>query len=458
MLKRSGKIVSMVIVASMASAILVGCGSSDSSTGATTSDGKKVVTWMCYGQPQETEVYEQVIQKFEEKYPDVDVQLISTTQDQYGQKIQAAMASNTMADVVYIGPGDVKAWANAGKMLNLDEYLEQAETDGILNLDDIWDLGLNKYRYDGENIGEGSLYALPKDIGPFGFGYNKTLFESKGIELPDSEVPYTWDEFINVCKQLTNDTGGDDSSWGTGLNVNWSLAPFVFTNGADWINEDATKVTITDPNFVEALQYFADQTLKYNITPSAEQGQTLDTYQRWLKGQLGFFAIAPWDIAAFEDLPFEYDLCPWPAGETGQTSSWLGSVGFGVSQNTKYPQEAVNLAIFLSTDEDANKMVADQQIQVPNLESMAKEYYLETDNNPHNKQVFIDLIETYGKPLPGERTYSGEWYDKFYEGIQDVLDGKISAKEYCEKIQPEMQALLDKAIETEAKEKAKASN
>lgn len=100
-------------------------------------------------------------------------------------------------------------------------------------------------------------------------------------------------------------------------------------------------------------------------------------------------------------------------------------------------------------------MVADQQIQVPNIKSMAKDYYLNTDNNPHNKQAFIDLIETYGKPLPGERTYNGEWYDKFYEGIQDVLDGKISAKDYCAKIQPEMQKLLDKAIEKEQKEKAK---
>ena len=451
MLKRSKRFFAMMATAIM----LVGCGNGASEEGATTTDGKKEITWMCYGQPQETEVYEQVIKKFEEKYPDVKVKLVSTTQDQYGQKIQAAMASNTMADVVYMGPGDVKAWVNAGKMLNLDEYIEKAETEGIINLDDVWELALNKYKYDGEVIGEGSLYAMPKDIGPFGFGYNKTLFEKMGIPLPDKEKPYTWEEFIEVSKKLTNDTGGDDSSWGTGLNVNWSLQPFVFSNGADWINEDATKVTVTDPKFVEALQYFADQTLEYKITPSAEQGQTLDTYQRWIKGQLGFFAVAPWDIAAFEDLSFEYDLIPWPAGSTGQTSSWLGSVGFGVSANTKYPQEAVNLAIFLSTDEDANKMVADKQIQVPNIKSLAKDYYLNTDNNPQNKQAFIDLIEKYGKPLPGERTYNAEWYNKFYEGIQDVLDGKISAKDYCEKVQPEMQALLDKAIEKEAKEKVK---
>ena len=453
MLKRSKKIFAMIATAIM----LVGCGSGTSSEGAKTADGKKEITWMCYGQPQETEVYEQVIKKFEEKYPDVKVKLISTTQDQYGQKIQAAMASNTMADVVYMGPGDVKAWVNAGKMLNLDEYITKAEEEGIVDLDNIWDLALKKYRYDGDVIGQGSLYALPKDVGPFGFGYNKTLFEKLNIPLPDKETPYTWQEFIEVCQKLTNDTGGDDSSWGTGLNVNWSLQPFVYSNGADWINEDATKVTVTDPKFVEALQYFADQSLTYKITPSAEQAQTLDTYQRWIKGQLGFFAVAPWDIAAFEELPFEYDIIPWPAGSTGQTSSWLGSVGFGVSAKSKYPQEAVNLAIFLSTDEDANKMVADKQIQVPNVKSLAKDYYLNTDNNPHNKQAFIDLIEKYGKPLPGERTYNAEWYNKFFEGIQDVLDGKITAEEYCKKVEPEMQALLDKAIETEAKEKAKAS-
>lgn len=451
MLKRSKKFFAMLATA----VLLVGCGSGTGGEGAKTTDGKKEITWMCYGQPQETEVYEQVIKKFEEKYPDVKVKLVSTTQDQYGQKIQAAMASNTMADVVYMGPGDVKAWVNSGKMLNLDEYVAKAEEDGILNLDDVWELALKKYKYDGDLIGQGSLYALPKDVGPFGFGYNKTLFEKLGIPLPDKEKPYTWDEFIEVCKKLTNETGGDDSSWGTGLNINWSLQPFVYSNGADWINEDATKVTVTDPKFVEALQYFVDQTLEYKITPSAEQAQTLDTYQRWIKGQLGFFAVAPWDIAAFEDLTFEYDIIPWPAGSTGETASWLGSVGFAVSANTKYPQEAVNLAIFLSTDEDANKMVADKQIQVPNIKSLAKDYYLNTDNNPQNKQAFIDLIEKYGKPLPGERTYNAEWYNKFFEGIQDVVDGKISAKDYCEKVQPEMQALLDKAIEKEAKEKAK---
>ena len=452
MLKKSKRFLAMIAT----SVMLVSCGSGTGGEGAKTADGKKEITWMCYGQPQETEVYEKVIKKFEEKYPDVKVKLVTTTQDQYGQKIQAAMASNTMSDVVYMGPGDVKAWVNSGKMLNLDEYITQAETDGILNLDDVWDLALKKYKYNGDVIGEGSLYALPKDVGPFGFGYNKTLFEKLGIPLPDKEKPYTWEEFMEVCKKLTNDTGGDDSSWGTGLNINWSLQPFVFSNGADWINEDATKVTVTDPKFVEALQYFVDQSLVHKITPSTEQAQTLDTYQRWIQGQLGFFAVAPWDIAAFEDLSFEYDLAPWPAGSTGETSSWLGSVGFGVSAKTKYPQEAVNLAIFLSTDEDANKMVSDMQVQVPNLKSLAKDYYLNTDSNPQNKQVFIDLIEKYGKPMPGERTYNAEWYNKFFEGIQDVVDGKISAEDYCKKVEPEMQALLDKAIEREAKEKAKS--
>lgn len=453
MLKKSKKLITVILGVTLLSSIFVGCGGSK--TAEKTADGKIEVSWMCYGQPQETKVYEQVIKKFEEKYPNVKVKLVSTTQDQYGQKIQAAMASNTMSDVVYMGPGDVKAWVNSGKMLKMTEYLDKAEKDGILKLDDVWEKGINKYKYDGTKIGQGDIYALPKDIGPFGFGYNKTLFEKKGIPLPDKTKPYTWDQFIEVCKKLTNDTGGDDATYGTGLNINWSLQPFVFSNEADWLNADANKVTVTDPKFVEALQYFVDQTLVNKITPSSQQGQTLDTYQRWLKGQLGFFAVAPWDIAAFESLPFEYDLCPWPAGSTGETASWLGSVGFGVAANSKHPQEATNLAIFLSTDKDANKMVSDLQIQVPNIKSMAKEDYLKSDKKPANKQVFLDLIEKYGKPLPGERTYNGEWYNKFFEGINDVVEGKITAKDYCEKVQPEMQKLLDDAIAKESKEKAK---
>ncbi|MFY9856485.1 MAG: sugar ABC transporter substrate-binding protein, partial [Exiguobacterium chiriqhucha] len=316
----------------------------------------------------------------------------------------------------------------------------------------IWEKGVDKYRFDGKTLGEGAIYGLPKDLGPFALGYNKTMFEDAGIPLPDKDKPYTWDEFVDVAKQLTKDTNGDGKmdQYGTGFNVNWALQPFVWSNGADWINEDGTKVTIDDPKFIEALQFFVDQQLKHGITPSIGETQTLDTYQRWLKGQLAFFPVGPWDMAAFkEQLKFEYDLLPWPAGSTGKASGWVGSLGIGVGSTTKHKEEAAELAMYLSADQEGQQALVDAQVQLPNSMEIADNWAADTSIKPENKQEFLDLINDYGRGFTAEKTYTAEWYDEFFKNIQPVLDGKTSVEDYVKTAQPKMQKLLDAAIEQE---------
>lgn len=452
MLKRTKKFAALVLTGALFTTVLVGCGSKTESK----SNEKIELTWMGFGQPQEKEVYDKVIKNFEAKYPNVKVKFVATTQDQYGTKIQAAMASNTLPDVFYASATDIRPWVNSDKLLNMTPYIEKQSD---IKVESVWKKGLDKYRYDGKTSGAGDIYAMPKDVGPFGFAYNKTMFEKAGIPLPDKDKPYTWQEWVDICKKLTKDTNGDgkNDQFGTGLNINWTLQSFVWSNGGDWLDSSKTKITITDPKFVEALQFFADQTLKEKITPDAAQAQTLDTYQRWLKGELAFFPCAPWDVAAFKDLKFEYDLLPWPVGSTGKPATWMGSVGFAVSKTSKHPQEAVNFAMYLSADKDANQYVSDHQIQVPNIVDMAKNNYVKTEGKPANKEEFLQIIEDtdYGRALPAEYTYNAEWYNKFFEGIDSVLQGKKTAQQYCEEKQPVMQQLLDKAIEKEKKETKK---
>ncbi|HYH04490.1 MAG TPA: sugar ABC transporter substrate-binding protein, partial [Bacillota bacterium] len=218
---------------------------------------KTEISLMFKGQPQEQEAYQRVIKSFEKANPDVKVKLILTSNDEYTTKIQAAIAARKMPDVFYINPGDVKAWVNAGLLLDITKYVENSK---LISLDNMWSLGVNKYRYDGKMVGRGALYGLPKDLGPFALGYNKTMYKKAGVPLPDNDKPYTFSEFVKVCKQLTKDTNGDGKldQWGTGFNVWWSLQPFVWSNGGDWLDKTRTKVAINSPKFIEALQYFAD--------------------------------------------------------------------------------------------------------------------------------------------------------------------------------------------------------
>ena len=248
---------------------------------------------MFRGGPEEQKAYEATVKKFETDNPGVKVKIITTTGDQYATKLKAAITGKSVPDVFYFDPGDLRAYANGGVLKDITEYVSDVK------FDNIWKYGVDSYRYDGETVGQGSIYGLPKDVGPFALGYNKTMFEAAGIPLPDKDKPYTWDEFIKVNQQLTKDNNGDGKidQYGTGFNVNWALQAFVWSNGADWLDETNTKVTIDDPKFAEALQYFADMQNVYKITPSIEDAATLDTYQRWMKGELAFFPVGPWDLA-----------------------------------------------------------------------------------------------------------------------------------------------------------------
>ncbi|WP_309065652.1 ABC transporter substrate-binding protein [Microbacterium sp.] len=420
----------------LASATITGCAAGSGGGG-----DADTLTFMFRGNDAEKAAYTDAIKQFE-KDNDVKVKVIMTTPDEYSTKLKAAITGKQIPDVFYIDPGSVQAYVRSGIIKDITDKVEET-----VDLDNVWEYGVDSYRFDGKLMGQGAIYAMPKDIGPFSFGYNKTMFEAAGIPLPDKDKPYSWDEFIDVAKKLTLDTNGDGTldQWGTGLNVQWNLQSFVWSNGGDWLNEDRTKVTVDTPEFAEALQFFADMSNVAKVTPSTTDAQTLDTYQRWMQGQIGFFPVGPWDVPTYEKLDFEWDLIPYPVGSTGETASWIGTLGIAVSESSKNPDLATELAIYLSTDETAQQALVDAGVQIPNLKDMADEWVASSTLPPSNKQEFLDVANDYGRALPGGNTYSAEWYDELWKNIQPVLDGKQTAAEYLSDVQPRMQELLDKA-------------
>ncbi|WP_235988923.1 ABC transporter substrate-binding protein [Aquibacillus kalidii] len=426
-----------------------GGGNASSDGGAKTKDGKKQLEFMFRGSTEEEAAYKKVIDQFEADHEDVEVKLNTIPADNYATKLKAAITGKKIPDVFYIAPGEVRAYANSKVLLDLTEHVENSDA---INLDNMWEYGFDSFRYDGETQGAGSIYALPKDVGPFALGYNKTMLEKAGVPLPDKDKPMTWDEFIKAAQAVTKDTDGDGEidQFGTGFNVNWVLQAFVWSNGGDWLDETQTKVTVDTPEFAEALQFFADQQNVYKVTPSIEDAQTLDTYQRWLRGQLAFFPVGPWDVATFDkELDFEYDLIPYPAGKTGEPATWIGTLGIAVSASTEYPDLATELAEYLSASEEGQKALVDAHVQIPNLKDMAAEWAADTSTTPANKQEFLDIVQDYGRALPANNTYNGEWYDYFFTNIQPVLDGDKTAAEYVKEVQPKMQEYLDNAIQLE---------
>lgn len=438
-MKKSRLAVGMACTALVGAFSLTACSGDGGSGGDSGS-----LTFMFRGGPDEKAAYQEAIDKFTED-TGVDVEVIVTDADQYATKLQAAVAGNNVPDVFYIEQANLQSYVASGVLMDITDQVDELGVD----LDNIWEYGVDSYRFDGELQGtpEGRLYGLPKDVGPFAFGYNKTMFEAAGIPLPDPDVPLTWEQYVDICTQLTADTDGDGAidQWGTGPNVTWNLQSLVWSNGGDFVNEDRTEVTVDTPEFAEALQEFADLTTVDGVTPSAGDAATLDTYQRWMAGEIGFFPVGPWDVSVYNELDFDYDLLPWPTLGDGGAGAWIGSLGIGVSGTTDMPDEAVELVTYLSADEQAQQTLVDANIQVPNLIDMAEEWAAAPDAEPANRKEFLDIVQDYGRAMPAAFTYGAAWYDELWTNIQPVLDGEQTAADYLAEVQPRMQALLDES-------------
>jgi len=421
-----------------------------------------------FAQEHEKAVYQSLIDKFQ-KDTGAKVTFEVTTADEYGQKLLAYKSAEDMPDIFYVGPDTVASNVDDGYLLALDNYVDT----GVVN--NLWGSVSNAYRYDGKiaGTGNGSLYCLPKDFSTFAFAYNKDIFDKAGIAYPDPGNPYTWDQFLDVCKQLTKDTDGDGEvdQWGCANALQWALDAFIYTNGGHFLNEDYTKVVIDgQQEFIDGFQFFADLTCKHHVTPSVEQDTALGGYQRWLDGQIGFYACGTWDVGAFMDkktFPYNWGLCAWPTGKTGVSMTRNGSVGFAVSSTTKYPEAAASLITLFSTDLEGQKVLSGEttgaSLQIPNIMDYAKGDFKARINDgtiPYGDNV--DVIFNYIEGTPKYKgifvettyTYNADWWTEFLNGgYEYVLKGEKTAAEYCKEVQPAMQDALDAA--TEMKEAAK---
>lgn len=164
--------VTFMLLMLVSALVLAGCGGSSGAS------GDKELTFMFRGGTDEQKAYQAVVKKFEEDHPGVKVKIIVTAADQYATKLRAAITGNSLPDVFYINPGDVKAYVNSNVLMNLTSYIENNPD---VDLDNIWKYGVDLYRYDGQMAGQGDIYGMPKDLGPFALGYNKTLFEKRAF-------------------------------------------------------------------------------------------------------------------------------------------------------------------------------------------------------------------------------------------------------------------------------------
>lgn len=223
-------------------------------------------------------------------------------------------------------------------IMHVDSVATNAARQVIQPLDDVAEaLGLSEADFApvpwSAGIYGDNRYAIPLDVHPLGFFYNKTVMEKAGLD-PEAP-PTTAEEYaaaLDACKSK-------------GIQGHWAT-PFPFTGtqtvqsllwqfGGDLFSEDASAVTWADEPGVQAMTWFCD--LIADGHSPGKVGQDADAIALQ-NGKAAFNWNGIWNINTLkEKKDLEWGVAPLP-NIGGQAAAWAGSHQF-VLPTLKTPDE-----------------------------------------------------------------------------------------------------------------------
>ena len=390
------------------------------------------VTLVGWGGPEEREIFTRAIALFESQNPDLSVRYVQVPGVGYDyiNKVRLMLVSGRAPDVFYVPDGGFGELVSRDVLLNLDTMVAAST---VIKPEEMWATGLDRYRWDGKQLQKGSLYCLPKDVGPRAMFYNKTVLKARGIPFPDPKKPMTWEQAVEVWKKLSYREDGV---------VHFGISTFdyetaVWSNGGQVLSEDARSWVLDTPKSIEAVQWVADLGLVHGVAPTQGKAGGGVSSSQLFESQLAAMHIdGRWLVPRFRTLDFDWDVAPIPVPRDGMPSiTWSGSVGLGISATTTRPKEAFRLVEFLAGPQ-GQELLTTTGLQVPNQKALAEgEVYVQPDMAPAHPEVFITSLEN-SRPGPWTATPNVFWSDVFWNFYPRILRGEETAAKYLPELAP----------------------
>jgi multiple sugar transport system substrate-binding protein len=362
---------------------------------------------------------------FETKYPNVDLKITAYPEDNYGVKLDTAIAAGKTPDLVLVfGPEQMRA----GLLTPLDDIIAKDGIDLSTYVPAIVEPGDEfSCSY------EGHLYCLGSYAGSVQMLYNKDLFDAAGIPYPAPWPPMTPDQFVDIACQLTDKANG---VWGGAASDPLAYVPFDMMFSAD--GHTAEGYT-NGPDFVHQFEVLASGYDRgcipsSNILDPWEQGRDY-----FSQGDLAMVITDFQDLNKVEEAGINYGstAVPTPAGVTPYFFVWTDSVG--VMANSTHQAEALDFIAFLTTE--------GQRIRYEVSGDIPLDLAIADDVNwaagIPGREDGLQIL-SHARPLvfvPNRWDVAGPYYDAW--GL--VLGGEKTAQEALDDAAPAIQENLDKA-------------
>jgi multiple sugar transport system substrate-binding protein len=333
------------------------------------------------------QAYLDLIKKFNDTHPDIQVDYQLQPWDSIAQKLPTAIISGS-------GPDLATPDYNAATV-------QQYVANGLaLPLDDLIGTGLNQIApgilpqtvTDSFTV-DGKLYAVPANFATLLLYYNKDLLKAGGIAAP----PKTMTELQDDAVKLSNGQGQYGISLADNATIQmWPI--LIWADGGDLIANKCS--ALDDPKTVATVAKWAGLIRDHQISPVGSTGQDADNLVS--AGKAAFEINGPWAVGEYNAAKINFGLGPVPVGASGKPVTLASTVPTIVSAKTAHPKEAeAFLAWWLSKDTQAQ--LANAAGYTPSRTDMAGDPSLA--NNP-NVAAFAAEVPNARLYLPTEKDFA----------------------------------------------------
>ncbi len=379
-----------------------------------------------------------MIPEFNKEYPDIKVVVeqypVNEVQD---KMIHAITTGGEMPDVIAAEGTIAKQYIVMGGLLDITEKALPYYDDFV------------EYKWP-EVSDNDRIYGLPWDAGPVGVFYRRDVFEREEIDPATIE---TWDDFIEVGKQITKDTDGDGevdqymitlSSKNDAVDLFEMLVQqqggsFVNSNGEATLNND---ISINALNLMKRMK---DDGITVNLgyfTP--------EFYDELKRDNVAVYVQAVWFGGLIKSIAPDttglWGVFPMPAFEEGGArSSTNGGSNFAVTSQTEHPEESWKLIEFLTTKASSQLKMYKEHNTFPALKSTYTDELFEESEEFYGDQATRSMFVETQEKLPPNWIYSAEHTDIGHildTEISTFLSGEKTAEEMLEDVEERVNVIL----------------
>ena len=364
------------------------------------------------------ETLKKMIAVFEEKNPDIKVDLQITGYDDYFTKLATTVGGGNAPDVFEMNMENYLAYMLRGACADLT---------GLINNDNYSAGTLEAVSSDGK------LYAVPMSFSTCVLIYNKALFDQAGIAYPTND--WTWADAQTAAEAIK--ALGDDI-WGYYQPITYNeFYKSVKSNGGSLLNADYTAFTANSPENVAVLDAMLKRVRGENhVQPTAEEMAGRGDWDLFTEGKLGMIITGIWAFPTYtEKCTFDWDIVVEPGFATKSTF-FFANVNC-VSPTSEKKEAAAKFADAMGSDPDIVQLRLDASWELPTIADQSKlTQYLEV-TPPANRAAVFDSMD-YAAAPPALKE-SGAASEIINNVLSTLEMNDISAQDALDDIQSQLE-------------------